>query len=150
MKKFLTLTLLLIFISSSVHARFSLFTAKAEVIALLQDDLFTGTAVGYLDRTGTIDLHSSIDKSIKCVGEFRYTGSMTGNGSVVCNDGENAEFQFIAISALSGYGYGKSSRGGFSFTFGLPLEEALDRLELPKNKTVEETEGGLRLRDRDA
>ena len=65
---------------------------------------------------------------------------------MTCNDGEIANFQFNSISALSGYGYGKSSRGGFSFTFGLSLEQAKARLRLPKNKIIKKTKQGLRLR----
>ena len=79
------------------HARMGLFTARADVMGIIRDDLFIGHAVGYLDRTGTIDIHSAIDQSIKCVGEFRYTGSKTGSGRVTCNDGEVATFNLTAL-----------------------------------------------------
>lgn len=79
-----------------------LFSATAPVIAILQDDLFTGEAVGYLDRTGTIEMVSEINPARRCVGNFRYTGSKVGEGRMTCNDGAEAAFQFNALSMLSG------------------------------------------------
>jgi len=128
------------------HAKKGFFPAKTDVIALLRDDLFIGNAVSYLDRTGTINIHSAIDPSKKCVGGFRYTGLKTGSGRVTCSDGEIVNFQFKNITALSGYGYGKSSRGNFSFTYGLSLKQAKKRLGLPENITIEKTKPGFRLR----
>lgn len=123
-------------------ASMGFFSATAPVIAILQDDLFLGTAVGYLDRTGTIDITSSVNPSLKCIGNFRYTGSKTGVGRMTCNDGNIAEFQFNGLSALSGYGFGKSSRGGVSFTFGLTPEEAVEYLKIPPNKKLEKSTEG--------
>jgi len=116
-----------------------LFSATAPVIAILHDDLFTGTAEGYLDRTGTIDVVSKVNPDIRCIGEFQYTGSKTGKGDMRCNDGSEANFSFNALSALSGYGYGKSSRGTLSFTFGLTVEDAREYLKLPSGKALKET-----------
>jgi hypothetical protein len=111
-------------------------SATAPVLAILADDLFTGEAVGYLDRTGKIEVTSSVSPTLRCVGEFRYTGSSVGRGTMQCNDGNNAQFQFNSLSALSGYGFGNSSRGPMSFTYGLTVEEAKSYLRLPVGKAL--------------
>jgi len=128
-------------------ARMGLFSATAPVLAILADDLFTGEAVGYLDRTGTIDIQSVLDRNLKCVGQFRYTGSKVGVATVRCSDGAVAELSFNALSTLSGYGYGSTSRGPASFTFGLTPEEAAKRLTLPKGKRLVTKDKATRLED---
>jgi hypothetical protein len=122
--------------ANSSGARLGLFSATAPVIAIMHSDLFTGEAVGYMDRTGTIDLQSVVDDARRCVGQFRYTGSKSGVAKVQCNDGAEAEMSFNALSALSGYGYGKTTRGPVSFTFGLTAEEASKYLTLPSGKKI--------------
>lgn len=123
-------------------ARLGLTSAKSPVLAILADDLFTGEAVGYMDRTGTIDIASVVDPNLKCVGQFRYTGSKTGVAIVRCNDGGVAELSFNGLSLLSGYGYGTTSRGPASFTFGLTPEQASKYLTLPKGKHLIKREKG--------
>lgn len=113
----------------------------------MHGDLFTGEAVGYMDRTGTIDMASALNPSVKCVGEFRYTGSKTGVARVQCNDGAVAEMSFNGLSMLSGYGYGRTSRGPVSFTYGLAPEEATKYLTLPSGKRVTQTPSGPALKD---
>lgn len=122
---------------TSGGARMGLFSATAPVIGMLADDLLVGSAKGYLDRTGTIDVKSSVRADVRCVGEFKYTGSKTGRGELHCNDGNVAEFQFNALSSLSGYGYGHSAAGPFSFTFGLTPEDSAKYLKLPAGKRLE-------------
>lgn len=128
-------------------ASMGLFSATAPVLAVLADDLFTGTAVGYADRTGTIDIKSTVTPDLRCVGSFRYTGSSTGVAQVKCNDGAEASLNFNSLSLLSGYGVGKSTRGPASFTYGLTPEEASQYLGLPKGKKIQKTEGSTRLVD---
>jgi hypothetical protein len=111
-------------------------SATAPVIGILSDDLFTGTAVGYMDRTGTIDIVSAVNPDLRCIGTFRYTGSKVGEGKMSCNDGNEAKFQFKGLTMLSGYGFGGSTRGGLSFTFGLTPEEAAQYLKVPKGKRL--------------
>ena len=120
-------------------ATMSFFSATAPVHAFLQDDLFYGEAVGYLDRTGTINVTSALDPETKCIGEFRYIGTKTGVGTLTCNDGQIANIQFQALSSLSGYGYGRTSKGPVSFTFGLTADEAKAYLKMPKGKTIAKT-----------
>ncbi|SVC12804.1 uncharacterized protein METZ01_LOCUS265658 [marine metagenome] len=141
MKYFYLLILpILLLISACTNesgARMGLFTATAPVYAILHDDLFTGETVGYLDRSGTIDIQSAIDPEIKCVGEFHYTGTKTGVASLLCNDGAEAEIKFNALTNLSGYGYGKSTRGPVSFTYGLTVEKSQQYLKLPEGKKID-------------
>jgi hypothetical protein len=122
-----------------------LFSATAPVLAILHDDLFVGEAVGYLDRTGTLDLKSTVDPDLRCVGQFHYTGSKTGVASVRCNDGAQAELSFNSLGPLSGYGYGNSSRGPASFTYGLNPEDAAQYLKLPYGKKLIRRQEGPRL-----
>lgn len=125
--------------------RMGLFSVTLPIIAILHDDLFVGEAVGYLDRTGTINLRSVLDPKIKCVGSFRYTGLKTGVADMQCDDGAAARLSFNALSAFSGYGYGSTPRGPASFTFGLGAEEAASHLILPQGKQLIKRSGGLRL-----
>jgi hypothetical protein len=113
-----------------------LFSASGPVVAIMYEDLFVGRAVGYMDRTGTIDMHSALDTTKRCVGEFRYTGSKTGLGHLQCNDGTEAQISFNALSALSGYGYGSTNRGPVSFTYGLTPEKSAPYLTLPAGKII--------------
>ena len=131
--------------SNKSGARMGLFSATAPVIAILADDLFTGKAVGYIGRTGTIEVTSVLDPDIICIGQFRYTAAKSGTGQIRCNDGNVAEFDFKGLSALSGYGFGTSTRGAISFTFGLTPDDAKKYLKLPKGKKIVEKEGSLRL-----
>ena len=124
----------------------SLLSVSAPVLAMLEDDLFTGVAVGYASGTGTIDVVSTINPAIKCVGSFAYTGTKVGRGEMKCNDGNAATFQFNGLTMASGYGYGSTTRGGMSFTFGLTTNEAVQYLKLPKGKTLKETAKDKRAR----
>lgn len=119
-------------------AYMTLTSAHAPVYAMLQDDLFTGEAVGYMDRTGTIQIQSVVNPKVRCIGSFRYTGSKVGVASVQCNDGQEADLVFNGLSMLSGYGLGKSIRGPVSFTFGLTPEEASEYLTLPPNTRLQQ------------
>jgi hypothetical protein len=128
-------------------ARMGLTSATAPVLAIMADDFFVGEAVGYMDRTGTISMQSVLDPDLKCVGSFRYTGSKVGEANIRCNDGAEAALSFNALSMLSGYGYGRTSRGPVSFTFGLTPEKAEQYLTLPDGKRLLEEEEGPRLVD---
>lgn len=123
-------------------ARMGLFSATSPVIAILADDLFLGEATGYMDRTGTIQIKSSVNDDVNCIGEFRYTGTKTGVARVRCNDGAEAVLDFTGLSALSGYGFGKSSRGPASFTFGLTPEQASQYLKIPQGKKLTPSASG--------
>lgn len=132
---------------NAAGARYGFFSATAPVIAMLRDDMFVGEAVGYMDRTGTINMKSVVDDSLSCIGQFHYTGAKIGIGTVQCNDGGSGDFQFHGLSNLSGYGLGKSSRGPLSFTFGLTPEEAQQYLALPKGKKITKDKATIKLED---
>ena len=123
--------------TTSSGARMGLFTATAPVYAVMYDELLLGKAVGYMDRTGTINIASAVTDGMRCVGEFRYTGMRTGEADLRCNDGTIALIRFNAISSLSGYGIGSTSRGPVSFTFGMNLDKAEQYLVLPKGKRID-------------
>ena len=116
--------------ANKAGSRAGLFTATAPVHAFLLNDLFYGEAVGYLNRTGVITVNSVYTD--KNVGEFRYTGFRSGEGSLTCNSGETAVIQFKLYLA-SGYGYGKSDAGPV-ISYGLTAKDAVKYLELPKEK----------------
>lgn len=118
-------------------ARMGLFSATAPVIAVMSGDLFTGEAEGYANMTGKIEVQSAVNPSIRCMGHFEYSSREHGSGKMRCNDGAEASFDFKALSMLSGYGIGTSSRGPFSFAYGLTPEEAKKYLTIPANKRLE-------------
>lgn len=114
----------------------SLMSTSAPVIAIVKDDLFTGTALGYPDKTGKIELASVLDPSIRCVGNFAYVDTKMGDGDIRCNDGSVGTFQFNGLTMFSGYGFGTMTLGSMSFTFGLNTSEAGEYLRLPKGKVL--------------
>jgi hypothetical protein len=125
--------------------RTGLFSATAPAVAILHDDLFVGEATTYLNRTGRIDVRSTVDQDVRCVGDFTYTGATNGSGIMYCDGGVEARFSFNALSSLSGYGYGKTSRGRsslLSFTYGLTADEAAGYLNLPQGSTLKEKDNG--------
>ena len=114
-------------------ARMGLFTATSPVTATIKDDIFVGWAKGDISGRGKIDVRSSINKKITCVGEFRYISTflLTGTGTLSCNDGAQANFNFKGLTNLKGHGYGNSSRGPVTFTYGMTAEEAAKYLQKP-------------------
>ncbi len=114
-------------------ARMGLFTAKSPVAVTIQGDIFVGWAVGDITGSGTIDIQSAIDPKNTCIGEFRYTStwSLVGKGTVSCKDGSQGQFNFKGLTNLKGYGYGSSTRGPVTFTYGMTAEEAAKYLQKP-------------------
>jgi hypothetical protein len=108
-----------------------LFSASAPVVSVVGDEIFLGKAVGYIDRTGTIDMTSTSNPEVRCVGQFAYTGARSGRAQLRCSDGAIAAVDFNALSNLSGYGYGAMATRPVSFTYGLTVEEALKYLRFP-------------------
>lgn len=134
--------------SGAVHAatvRDGLFSVTLPVIAILQDELFEGEAIGYIDRTGTIEIRSVRDPANKCSGTFHYTGLSTGLAEMQCEDGAREMLSFKALGPFSGYGQGGTRRGPASFTFGLDPEQAAEHLTVPPGKKLVVKGDGLRL-----
>tara|TARA_Y100000768_G_C23548256_1_gene482452 strand:+ start:58 stop:537 length:480 start_codon:yes stop_codon:yes gene_type:complete len=146
MKKILMLLILIPFLQSCVNesgARMGLFTAKSPVAVTIKGDIFVGWAVGDITGSGTIDIQSAIDPDNSCVGEFRYTStwSLVGKGTVSCKDGSQGQFNFKGLTNLKGFGYGNSTRGPVTFTYGMTAEEAAKYLQKPfpeLDKIIEE------------
>ena len=65
-----------------------------------RDDLYTGTATGYVSRTGTIELKNV--KGNRCSGDFAYyPGVLEGRGTIGCDDGQRVTLRAATPSALS-------------------------------------------------
>lgn len=133
--------------ANQAGSRMGLFSATAPVIAILADDLFVGETEGYADRSGKITVQSQVQPDIRCIGQFAYTSSSSGSGSMQCNDGTSVLFQFQSLTLLSGYGFGNSARGPISFTYGLTPEESTQYLKLPQRKRLIRKEKNLTLEE---
>lgn len=90
-----------------------------------EDDLYTGSATGYMSRTGTIELTNT--QGNRCSGNFAYyPGVLAGRGIIGCDDGQRATIEFIGLSSLSGYGTGIAGNGHrVAFTYGLSREQSI-------------------------
>jgi len=131
--------------ASAEALRAGFLSVTLPVIAILDDELFVGEAIGYIDRTGTIELRSALDPRSKCAGTFHYTGLATGVAEMHCDDGLKAALSFRSLGPFSGYANGSTRRGPASFTFGLDPEEAALHLTVPPGKRLTEKRDGLRL-----
>src|SRR4051812_29657666 len=98
-----------------------------------------------LDRKSTRlnSSHMSISYAVFCLKKK----SKTGIARVQCNDGADAEMSFNALSMLSGYGYGRTSRGPVSFTYRLEPEVETKYLALPAGKRVIKAPTGPAFKD---
>lgn len=79
------------------------------------DETFTGTATGYLDRSGDLTVTST--KGLMCTGTFVYVTSRTGEGVFNCSDGRSGPFTFVS-TGQRGNGRGYLGDQNFTFTFG--------------------------------
>lgn len=79
------------------------------------DETFTGTATGYMDGAGTLEIVSN--KGAVCKGNFVYVTRREGEGVFNCNDGRSGPFTFVSTGNR---GTGRGTMGGktFIFTFG--------------------------------
>ena len=79
------------------------------------DETFTGSATGYMDRSGNLSITSS--KGTVCSGDFVYVTLRTGEGVFTCNDGRSGPFRFVSTGSR-GTGYGSLGGQNLTFTFG--------------------------------
>src|SRR6185437_3198576 len=78
-------------------------------------EIFSGTATGYLDRSG--DLAVTTSKGATCKGDFIYVSAREGEGVFRCADGRSGPFHFVS-TGQHGTGQGKLADKPFTFTFG--------------------------------
>ena len=78
-------------------------------------ETFTGTATGYMDRSGDLTIVTTTGTT--CQGNFVYVTSRRGEGVFTCDDGRSGPFDFVSTGTR---GTGKGSLGDqqFTFTFG--------------------------------
>lgn len=112
------------------------FSSTGPVIAIFAGQLFQGEAVGNLDGSGTIKIHSSVLPNVTCSGEFTSSAEHGGAGSLICSDNSTATIKFQRLNIFSGYGTGRSGRGTMSFTYGLNAIESAPYLTLPPGKVL--------------
>lgn len=105
------------------------------------DDLYTGTATGYANRTGTIELKNT--RGNRCSGDFAYyPGVLEGRGIIGCDDGQRATIRFTGMSPLSGYGVGTTGNGSpVSFTYGMDRQQSARYLGLNASTLAAATPG---------
>lgn len=78
-------------------------------------ETFTGSATGYSDGAGTIQLVSS--QGATCTGDFVYVTGRQGEGVFRCSDGRSGAFKFVSTGSR-GNGWGDFGGKRFTFTFG--------------------------------
>ena len=76
-------------------------------------ETFTGSATGYADGAGTLEIVSN--RGRKCKGEFVYISNRHGSGTFNCTDGNSGPFEFVSSGVR---GTGSGTIGGRTFTFG--------------------------------
>jgi hypothetical protein len=121
---------------SAVPASAGLLSSTGAVIAIMGNDLFTGTAEGHLNGAGTLAVHSQKDPALTCKGEFTSSAELGGKGKLSCSDGSSSTFQFKRLNLYQGHGGGRFNKAAMSFAYGLTAEEAKPYLKLPKGKKI--------------
>lgn len=78
-------------------------------------EIFTGSATGYMDGAGTLEIVSNAGRT--CAGDFVYVTRREGSGTFLCDDGQSGPFSFVSTGSR---GTGTGTIGGrvFTFTFG--------------------------------
>jgi len=117
------------------------------VVAIVGAEAFAGESVGYIDGTGTIKLKGLSSPEHECGGDFHYQSDRLGVGTIRCTGGQDATFQFRALSNLTGYGFGRAKSGDVSFAYGLTLEQARPYLKPPPRKKLQQKDNVLLLTD---
>lgn len=79
------------------------------------DEVFSGSATGYPDGSGTVTVTSN--KGAWCEGKFVYVTSRNGSGTFFCNDGRSGPFHFVS-TGTKGTGYGTLGSTTMTFEFG--------------------------------
>ncbi|MEM9631358.1 MAG: hypothetical protein AAGA50_08535 [Pseudomonadota bacterium] len=91
-------------------------TAAVKGQATDGSETFTGSATGYADGSGTLEIKSS--RGRVCTGTFVYVTYRDGEGTFNCNDGASGPFRFVS-TGTKGTGTGNLNGKQFTFTFGM-------------------------------
>lgn len=78
-------------------------------------ETFQGTATGYADGGGTLQIRSN--KGLTCTGNFVYETYRKGSGVFTCSNGQSGPFEFLS-TGTRGTGTGTLGGKAFTFTFG--------------------------------
>lgn len=78
-------------------------------------ETFTGTATGYMDGAGNLQITSS--NGAVCTGTFVYVTRREGEGVFNCSDGRSGPFTFVS-TGKRGSGQGNLGDEDMIFTFG--------------------------------
>ena len=78
-------------------------------------EIFTGTATGYMDGGGNLEITSNRGRT--CQGDFVYVTGRNGEGVFTCDDGQSGPFRFVS-TGTRGNGTGTIGGQDFTFTFG--------------------------------
>ena len=78
-------------------------------------ETFTGSATGYMDGSGTLQITSS--EGPICTGDFVYVSRRHGEGVFDCSDGRSGPFKFVS-TGTRGTGHGNLGGEAFTFTVG--------------------------------
>jgi hypothetical protein len=119
-----------------------LFSARAKAVAIVNGQVLNGVVDLLPDRTGTASMSADGETSMRCAGQFRYTGSTSGTIDLRCSDGSRADMQFSATTEISGYAYGQSGKDDSSLTYGFSDADALAMLRPPAGKKLVLRAGG--------
>lgn len=76
-------------------------------------ELFSGTLVKYLDRTGSIEVRST--KGLWCSGPITYADMSRGTGALKCRDGQTGSLD-VEFYGSTGRGSGEIGSRRFAFT----------------------------------
>lgn len=135
----------------------SALSTRVPAFAIINDQLLQGEISLFPDHTGTVNLRGRVvvgdgaDGVVaamqppsgtivlnSCVGRLRYTATTMGSIDLRCNDGSVVDLRVALIGETRGYGYGQTSTGLASLTFGLSTVESRAHLTVPANRQLME------------
>lgn len=119
--------------------------SPAPAWAVIGERVLTGEVMIYTDRSATVQLRSSGEPALSCMGRMQYTSSTGGTLSLGCSDGSQTQLPYLALSEISGYGSNRSTNASISFTYGLEPEAARAWLIAPAGKRLVPDGKNLRL-----
>ena len=145
---------------------------RVQAYAVVNEQLVQGEMTLYPNHTGTVALRFGevaqqapvsefqqqtastpkppVERPVlnSCVGRFRYTSTTHGAIDLRCNEGSTVDLRMALIGETRGYGYGQTTTGMASLTFGMAPTEARAHLTVPVGKQLLEstTSSGLEMK----